>query len=191
MIDEDGNVVSNTYTLNFAYGSGIAVAGAGFLLNNEMDDCAGKFGLPNAYGLLGGDANSVAPGKRPLSSMTPAIVFDDGEPWFATGSPGGSRIITAVLQMIVNVIDHGMNIAAASAAPRMHHQWYPDVLMLESEFSPDTIQALRQRGHDVKISRGGMGSVQTVGLRDGVFLGATDPRRVGAGAVAPDDKPAH
>lgn len=191
VIDADGNVVSNTYTLNFSYGSGIAVAGAGFLLNNEMDDFAGKFGVPNAYGLLGGDANSVAPGKRPLSSMTPAIVFDDGEPWFATGSPGGSRIITAVLQMIVNVIDHGMNIAAASAAPRMHHQWYPDVLMLESEFSPDTIQALRQRGHDVKISRGGMGSVQTVGLRDGVFLGATDPRRVGAGAVAPDDKPAH
>lgn len=191
VIDADGNIVSNTYTLNMSYGSGIAVAGAGFLLNNEMDDFAGKFGVPNAYGLLGGDANSLAPGKRPLSSMTPAIVFDNGEPWFATGSPGGSRIITAVLQMIVNVIDHGMNIAEASAVPRMHHQWYPDVLMLESEFSPDTIQVLRQRGHDVKISRRGMGSVQTVGSRDGVFLGATDPRRSGAGAVSPDDIPAH
>ena len=131
VIDDEGNVVANTYTLNFSYGSAIAVEGAGFLLNNEMDDFVAKAGVPNGYGLLGGDANSIAAGKRPLSSMTPTIVLADGEPWFATGSPGGSRIITTVLQVVVNIIDHGMNLAEAAIAPRMHHQWYPDVLQLE------------------------------------------------------------
>ncbi len=105
VIDRDGNVVSNTTTLNFSFGSGIAVAGAGFLLNNEMDDFSAKAGVPNAYGLLGDEANEIQNGKRPLSSMTPTIVFNEGKAWFATGSPGGSRIITTVLQMIVNVID--------------------------------------------------------------------------------------
>ena len=185
VIDKDGNVVSNTYTLNFSFGSGIAVPGAGFLLNNEMDDFSAKPGVMNAFGMLGGEANSVAAGKRPLSSMTPTIVFADGEPWFATGSPGGSRIITAVLQMIVNVIDHGMNIAEAANAPRMHHQWYPDVLSLESGFSPDTIRLLKERGHDVQDSRSSSGSTQTVAYRDGVFRGASDTRRPGAGSVAP------
>jgi gamma-glutamyltranspeptidase/glutathione hydrolase len=184
VIDADGNVVSNTYTMNFSFGSGIAVAGAGFLLNNEMDDFAAKPGVPNAFGLLGGEANSVAAGKRPLSSMTPVIVFADGEPWFATGSPGGSRIITSVLQMIVNVIDHGMNLAEAVAAPRMHHQWYPDVLQLESGFSPDTVRLLQQRGHEVQGSRSSMGSLQVVGIRNGVFRGASDPRRPNAGSAA-------
>lgn len=192
VIDAGGNIVSNTYTLNLSYGSGIAVAGAGFLLNNEMDDFAVKAGAPDAYGLLGGDANSVAAGKRPLSSMTPAIVFADGEPWFATGSPGGGRIITAVLQMIVNVIDHDMNIAEATAAPRMHHQWYPDILALEDRYSPDTISALEERGHELRIvSWGALGSVQTVALADGEFQGATDPRRVGASAVAPQNVTVH
>jgi gamma-glutamyltranspeptidase/glutathione hydrolase len=185
VIDSDGNVVSNTYTLNFSFGSGVAVPGGGFLLNNEMDDFSAKPGVMNAFGMLGGDANAVAAGKRPLSSMTPTIVFANGEPWFATGSPGGSRIITAVLQMIVNVIDHGMNIAEAASAPRMHHQWYPDVLSLEPGFSPDTIRLLKERGHDVQKSRSSSGSTQTVAYRDGLFRGASDMRRPGAGSVAP------
>lgn len=185
VIDKDGSVVSNTYTLNFSFGSGIAVPGAGFLLNNEMDDFSAKPGVMNAFGMLGGEANSVAAGKRPLSSMTPTIVFAEGQPWFATGSPGGSRIITAVLQMIVNVIDHRMNIAEAANAPRMHHQWYPDVLSLEPGFSPDTIRLLKERGHDVQNSRSSSGSTQTVAYRNGVFRGASDTRRPGAGSVAP------
>lgn len=186
VIDADGNVVSNTYTLNFSYGSGIAVAGAGFLLNNEMDDFSAKSGTPNAYGLIGGAANAIKSDKRPLSSMTPVIVFADGKPWFATGSPGGSRIITTVLQMIVNVIDHGMNIAAATDAPRAHHQWYPDVLRLESGFSPDTVRLLEQRGHTIHNTGNAMGSLQTVGVIGDVFLGASDARRPNAGSVAPD-----
>ena len=185
IIDVDGNVVSNTYTLNLSYGSAISVSGAGFLLNNEMDDFVSKPGTPNAFGLLGGKANSVEAGKRPLSSMTPTIVFADGEPWFATGSPGGSFIITAVLQMIVNVIDHGMNIADASSQPRMHHQWYPDLLRLESGFSPDTIRLLQERGHIVNTPQRSMGSVQTAAYKDGLFRGASDPRRPNSGSAAP------
>ncbi len=185
VIDVDGNVVSNTYTLNLSYGSGISVSGAGFLLNNEMDDFVSKPGVPNAYGLLGDKANSIEAGKRPLSSMTPTIVFADGEPWFAIGSPGGSFIITAVLQTIVNVIDHGMNIADATSQPRMHHQWFPDLLRLEAGISPDTIRMLQQRGHNVKTPQRSMGSVQTVAYKDGTFRGAVDPRKHNAGAVAP------
>jgi gamma-glutamyltranspeptidase/glutathione hydrolase len=185
IIDRDGNVVSNTYTLNFSFGSGIAVPGGGFLMNNEMDDFAAKPGVMNAFGMLGGDANAIDAGKRPLSSMTPTIVFAGGEPWFATGSPGGSRIITVVLQMIVNIIDHGMNIAEAANAPRMHHQWYPDVLFLEPGFSPDTVRLLKERGHDVQDSRSSSGSTQTVAFKDGLFRGASDTRRPGAGSVAP------
>tara|TARA_R110002096_G_scaffold23031_4_gene73580 strand:- start:15063 stop:16808 length:1746 start_codon:yes stop_codon:yes gene_type:complete len=184
VIDSDGNVVSNTYTLNFSFGSAIAVTGAGFLLNNEMDDFSAKPGSANGYGLLGGAANAIASDKRPLSSMTPVIVFADGEPWFATGSPGGSRIITTVLQMIVNVVDHGMNIAEATSAPRAHHQWYPDSLRLEQGVSPDTIRILEERGHLISGNRNSMGSLQSVGMRDGVFFGASDPRRPSAGSVA-------
>ena len=185
VIDSDGNVVSNTTTLNFSFGSGIAVTGAGFLLNNEMDDFSAKSGVPNAYGLIGHEANEIESGKRPLSSMTPAIVLDDGRAWFATGSPGGSRIITTVLQMIVNVVDHGMNIAEAEAAPRMHHQWLPDVLQLESGFSPDTIRILEARGHEVAATQWSMGSLQTVAWKDGVFRGSSDPRRPNAASIAP------
>lgn len=187
VIDAQGNVVSNTYTLNFSYGSSIAVSGAGFLLNNEMDDFVAKPGVPNAYGMLGGDANAIEVGKRPLSSMTPTIVLADGKPWFATGSPGGSRIITTVLQMIVNMIDHGMNIADATAAPRIHHQWYPDVLALEPRISPDTIELLRERGHEIREAQFSMGSVQAVAVSDGVFRGAADPRRPNAGSRTPDE----
>lgn len=186
VMDSDGNVVANTYTMNFSFGSGIAVPGAGFLLNNEMDDFSAKPGVMNAFGMLGGDANEVAAGKRPLSSMTPTMVFADGEPWFATGSPGGSRIITVVLQMIVNVIDHGMNLAEAANAPRMHHQWFPDVLTLEPGFSPDTIRLLQQRGHDVQNSRSSSGSTQSVGFSNGLYQGASDTRRPGAGSATPD-----
>jgi len=185
IMDSDGNVVSNTYTLNFSFGSGIAVPGGGFLLNNEMSDFAAKPGVMNAFGMLGGEANAIEAGKRPLSSMTPTIVFSNGEPWFATGSPGGSRIITVVLQMIINVIDHGMNIAEAANAPRMHHQWFPNVLYLEPGFSPDTIRILKERGHDVQGSRRSSGSTQTVAYKDDLFRGASDTRRPGAGSVAP------
>jgi gamma-glutamyltranspeptidase/glutathione hydrolase len=186
VIDADGNMVATTTTLNFSFGSAISVPGAGFLLNNEMDDFVSKPGVPNAYGLLGGEANAIESGKRPLSSMTPTIVLADGKPWFATGSPGGSRIITTVLQMIVNMVDHGMNLAEATIAPRMHHQWYPDVLQLESGISPDTVRLLREKGHDIQDSRYSMGSLQSVSVKDGVFRGASDTRRPNAGSAAPD-----
>ncbi|MDJ0906835.1 MAG: gamma-glutamyltransferase [Woeseiaceae bacterium] len=185
VMDAAGNVVANTYTLNGSYGSAISVPGAGFLLNNEMEDFVSKPGTPNMFGLLGGEANAVQALKRPLSSMTPVIVFKDGEPWFATGSPGGARIITAVLQMIVNVIDHGMNIADAKHRPRIHHQWFPDKLTIEVGFGVDTIRLLEERGHTVDI-RGSLGtSLQSVAYKDGLFRGASDPRRPNSGAAAP------
>ena len=178
-MDEAGNVVSNTYTINFSYGSGIVAAGTGILLNNEMDDFSAKPGVPNAYGLIGGEANAIAPGKRPLSSMTPTIVFKDGRPWLATGSPGGSRIITTVLQILVNSIDFEMNIAAATNAPRVHHQWLPEELRVEAGLSPDTLAALAALGHEVVVKRT-MGSTQSVKRSDGRFAGASDPRQPGA-----------
>ena len=185
VMDAAGNVVANTYTLNGSYGSAISVPGAGFLLNNEMEDFVSKPGTPNMFGLLGGEANSVEALKRPLSSMTPAIVFRDGEPWFATGSPGGARIITAVLQMIVNMIDHGMNIADATHRPRIHHQWFPDKLTIEVGFGVDTIRLLEERGHTLDV-RGSLGtSLQSVAYKDGLFRGASDPRRPNSGAAAP------
>jgi len=186
VIDADGNMVANTYTLNFTFGSGISVDGAGFLLNNEMGDFVAKPETPNAFGLLGGDANSIEPGKRPLSSMVPVILFGDDGSAIATGSMGGSRIITGVLQTIVNIVDHGMNIAEAAAAPRMHHQWYPDRLQLEPGFSPDTIRILEERGHEVLGSTYSMGSTQTVSFQDGLFRGASDTRRPNAASSAPE-----
>jgi gamma-glutamyltranspeptidase/glutathione hydrolase len=184
IMDRYGNAVANTYTLNFSYGSGISVPGAGFLLNNEMDDFASKPGVPNAFGLLGGEANAVQGGKRPLSSMTPTMVFREGKPWLVTGSPGGSQILTTVLQMIVNVVDHGMNIADATNVPRMHHQWFPDTLLLESGFSPDTVVELEKRGHTIHPSDG-MGSLQSVMRDNALFQGASDPRRPEAGSAGP------
>lgn len=178
IMDAAGNVVSNTYTLNFSYGSGIVAAETGILMNNEMDDFSAKPGVPNFFGLIGGEANAIGPGKRPLSSMTPTIVFKNGKPWFATGSPGGSRIITTVLQIIMNVVDHEMNIAAATAASRIHHQWLPDKLRVEVGISPDTLDRLSAMGHEIVV-RDAMGSTQTVMRVDGAFLGASDPRRVG------------
>jgi len=184
--DVDGNFVTNTYTINTSYGSAISVAGAGFLLNNEMEDFVSKPGVPNVFGLLGGEANAVEALKRPLSSMTPFIVFnDEGKPWFSAGSPGGSRIITAALQMIVNVIDHGRGIADALSMPRIHHQWFPDQLQVESIHSPDTLAILRERGHDVNNVQSTFTSLQAVAIVDGVFQGASDPRRPDAAAIAP------
>ena len=187
VIDRDGNIVANTYTLNFTFGSGISVEGAGFLLNNEMADFVARPDTPNAFGLLGGDANAIEPGKRPLSSMTPTLLFGEDGSVVATGSMGGSRIIMGVLQTIVNIVDHGMNIAEAAAAPRMHHQWLPDNLQLEPGFSPDTIRILRERGHEVLDSRYSMGSTQTVSWQDGLFRGASDPRRPESATIAPAD----
>ena len=184
IIDRHGNAVSNTFTLNFSYGSGISVPGAGFLLNNEMDDFSAKPGVPNAFGLTGGEANAIEAGKRPLSSMTPTIVLRNDLPWLVTGSPGGSQIITSVMQMIVNVIDHGMNIADATHAPRIHHQWLPDELRLESGISPDTVRLLEARGHRIVPSEG-MGSLQSAGFFDELYRGASDPRRPQAGSVGP------
>ncbi len=177
VVDKDGNAVSNTYTLNFLFGSGLVAEGTGILLNNEMDDFSAKPGVPNAYGLIGGDANAVEAGKRPLSSMSPTIVLKDGKTFLVTGSPGGSRIITTVLQVIMNVVDHGMNVAEASAAPRMHHQWLPDELRVEDGFSPDTLKLLEAMGHTVAV-KSTMGSTQSIMRRDdGALFGASDPRR--------------
>lgn len=184
IIDKDGNAVSNTYTINFSYGSGLVAEGTGVLMNNEMDDFSAKPGVPNAYGLVGGDANAVEPGKRPLSSMTPTIVKRDGAVWLVTGSPGGARIITTVLQVIMNMVDHDMNVAEASTAPRIHHQWLPDELRIEEGISLDTQRALRAKGHVLSLEEV-MGSTQSV-TRDpetGFLLGASDPRRAGAATV--------
>ena len=180
VVDKDGNAVSNTYTINFSYGTGLVAQGTGILLNNEMDDFSAKPGVPNAYGLIGGDANSIEPGKRPLSSMSPTIVLKDNELFLVTGSPGGSRIITTTLQVIMNVIDHGMNISAATNAARIHHQWLPDEIRVEKGLSKDTVEALIEKGHKVKI-KNAMGSTQSIMVSpEGYRLGASDPRRSGA-----------
>ena len=186
IMDSMGNAVANTYTLNFSYGSGITIPGTGMLINNEMDDFSAKPGVPNAYGLLGEEANAIEAHKRPLSSMTPTIVFKEGKPWLVTGSPGGSRIISIVLQQIVNVVDFGMNSADAAARPRMHHQWEPDRLQLDPGFSPDSIHLLETMGHDVQVSGRAWGSVQNIVSQDGRFFGGADPRSADAAALGPD-----
>lgn len=180
--DESGLAVSNTYTLNFSYGSGIAVPEAGFLLNNEMDDFSAKPGVPNAFGLIGGKANAVAPGKRMLSSMTPTIVKHDGKNFLITGSPGGSRIITTTLEVISNVIDHGMNIQSAVSAPRFHDQWLPDELRIEDGFSPDTLRLLEGMGHHV-VQQSAMGASQSILINKNGFQGGADPRRETSSAI--------
>jgi gamma-glutamyltranspeptidase/glutathione hydrolase len=177
--DSHGNVVSNTYTLNFSFGSHIAVPGTGMLLNNEMADFAASPGQANAFGLIEGEANKIEPGKRPLSSMSPTMVFRDGKPWLATGSPGGSLIITTVLQTLLNAMEFDMNIAAAAAGARVHHQWMPDKLRIERGISPDTINLLQGMGHQVEIGNRTLGRTQSIMLDDGWLLGATDTRRPG------------
>jgi gamma-glutamyltranspeptidase / glutathione hydrolase len=182
VVDRFGNAVANTYTLNFSYGVGLVAEGTGIILNNELDDFAVKPDAPNAYGLIGYEANAPGPGKRPLSSMTPTIVLKDGKPFLVTGSPGGSRIITAVLQVVVDVIDRGMDIASAESAPRIHNQWLPDVVFAEPGVSPELIAALQARGDKVVATRP-FTSVNSIVVTPDEFIGAADPRTRGGLAV--------
>ena len=183
IVDKFGNAVANTYTINFSYGSGIVVEGAGFLLNNEMDDFSAKPGVPNAYGLIGGEANKIEPHKRMLSSMSPTIVMKNGKNFLVAGSPGGSRIITTTLQVIMNVIDHRLNVQAAVSAPRIHHQWLPDEIRIEQGISPDTIRLLESMGHTV-TEKASMGAIQSVMIaEDGTMYGGADPRRSTSAAM--------
>jgi gamma-glutamyltranspeptidase/glutathione hydrolase len=184
VVDGEGNAVANTYTLNWGYGSGVTAKGTGILLNNEMDDFAAKPGTPNLFGLIQGERNAVGPRKRPLSSMTPTFVMrEDGTLWFTIGSPGGPTIINTVLQVIVNIVDHGMNIQQAIDAPRIHHQWLPDEVAYEPYgLSADTERALEQRGHKLEARPSYMGDAEGIMIEEktGVRLGASDPRDEGA-----------
>jgi gamma-glutamyltranspeptidase / glutathione hydrolase len=182
IVDSSGNAVSNTYTLNFPYGVGLVADGTGVLLNNELDDFTAAPGASNAFGLVGFEANLPGSGKRPLSSMTPTIVLKDGRAVLVTGSPGGSRIISAVLQVVVNVLDYKMDVAAAVAAPRLHHQWLPDVVRVERGFTDDVLAELRARGHEV-IEPLGQSSANSIAVTPNGLLGAPDPRTRGAEAA--------
>jgi gamma-glutamyltranspeptidase / glutathione hydrolase len=182
VVDGFGNAVSNTYTLNFSYGVGLVAEGTGVLLNNELDDFTAAPGASNAYGLVGFEANLPGPGKRPLSSMSPTIVLKDGKVELVTGSPGGSRIISTVLQVIVNVIDYHMDVAAAVAAPRLHHQWLPDEVRIERGFAEDALAGLRAKGHRL-VEPMGQTSANSIAVTPGGLLGAPDPRTRGADAA--------
>jgi gamma-glutamyltranspeptidase/glutathione hydrolase len=182
VIDRDGNAVSNTYTLNFSYGLGLVAGSTGVLLNNELDDFTAKPGTANAYGLVGFNANLPGPNKRPLSSMTPTIVLKDGKPFLITGSPGGSRIITAVLQVIVNAIDFHMPIDQAVSAPRLHNQWQPDETYAEPGFAPELIDALKARGHKIVATEPHTAANSIEVTPDG-YVGAADTRTRGARAA--------
>lgn len=185
VVDAEGNMVGNTYTLMFTFGSGVVIEGTGILMNNNMGNFTLRSDIPDAFGLMGSENNLISPNRRPVSSMSPVMVSRDGEPLLMTGSPGGSKIISANMQMVLNVLEFGMNIADATVAPRIHHQWQPDVMQIESGISPDTVTRLIDLGHNISFSKrsAGMGSLQTVMWRDGVFYGYSDPRRPGAGAV--------
>jgi gamma-glutamyltranspeptidase / glutathione hydrolase len=182
VVDSRGNAVSNTYTLNFPYGVGLVAEGTGVLLNNELDDFTAAPGASNAFGLVGFEANLPGPGKRPLSSMSPTIVLKDGKPVLVTGSPGGSRIISTVLQVIINVLDYHMDVAAAVAAPRLHHQWLPDVVRVERGFADDALAGLRAKGHQV-VDQLGQTSANSIAVTPNGLLGAPDPRTRGAEAA--------
>ncbi|MGD0185979.1 MAG: gamma-glutamyltransferase [Roseiarcus sp.] len=183
VVDDAGDAVANTYTLNFSYGCGLVAEGTGVLLNNELDDFAARPGDANAYGLIGGEANAPGPNKRPLSSMSPTLVFKDGQIELVTGSPGGPRIITTVLQIILDVIDFGLNVAEAEEAPRVHDQGFPDELRIERGLSPDTVRLLQGMGYTVVV-REAMGSANTIARSaDGTLTGASDPRQRGTLAV--------
>ncbi len=182
VVDSGGNAVSNTYTLNFPYGVGLVAEGTGVLLNNELDDFTAAPGASNAFGLVGFEANLPGPGKRPLSSMSPTIVLKDGKPVLVTGSPGGSRIISAVLQIVIGVLDYRMDVAAAVAAPRIHHQWMPDVVRAEHGFPDEVLAGLRAKGHEVVVPLG-QTSANSIAITPNGLLGAPDPRTRGAAAV--------
>ena len=188
VVDDEGNMIGNTYTLMFSFGSGVVIEGTGILMNNNMGNFTLRSDIPDAFGLMGSDNNLIRPSRRPVSSMSPVMLLKDGEPILMTGSPGGSKIISANMQMVLNVVEFGMNIADASVAPRIHHQWRPDVLEIESGISPDTVSLLIEKGQNIKFSQrsAGMGSLQTVMSRDGIFYGYSDPRRPGAAAVGVD-----
>lgn len=189
VVDSEGNMVGNTYTLMFSFGSGVVIEGTGILMNNNMGNFTLRPDIPDAFGLLGSENNMINAFRRPVSSMSPVLVSKDGNPYFMTGSPGGSKIISANMQMVLNVLEYGMNIGDAAVAPRIHHQWYPEELLLESGISPDTIKLLRKKGHKINFTRNSsvMGSLQTVMSKDGQFYGYSDPRRPGAGAVGVDE----
>lgn len=179
IIDSNGNAVSNTYTLSSSFGSGLTVEGTGILLNNQIHTFSVRAGIEGATGFIASEANKVEAGKRPISSQSPTMVFKDGEPFLILGSPGGSRIINAVAQLIVNVIDHDMNIADATHQPRIHHQWVPNILEVEPGFNPDTQAALSALGHDVEVTFT-MGSTQSIHVDGGYIFGSSDPRRPNA-----------
>jgi gamma-glutamyltranspeptidase/glutathione hydrolase len=184
IVDGSGNAVSNTYTLNGGYGSGVTIPGTGILMNNEMDDFSSKPGFPNAYGLVHGEANAIAPAKRPLSAMTPTIVMRDGKLFMVLGSPGGPTIINTVLQTLINVVDFKMTIQEAVDAPRIHHQWMPDKIELERVgFAADVLDALKAKGHALEARRS-IGDCHAILIdpETGVRLGAADPRLDGKAA---------
>jgi gamma-glutamyltranspeptidase / glutathione hydrolase len=182
VVDDQGNAVSNTYTLNFSYGVGLVADGTGVLLNNELDDFTAAPGASNAYGLVGFAPNLPGPRKRPLSSMSPTIVLKDGKPVLVTGSPGGSRIISTVLQVIVNVLDYHMNIEDAVATPRLHEQWLPDEVRIERGFPDDVIAALKAKGHTVVVPLG-QTSANSIAITERGLEGAPDPRTRGSAAA--------
>jgi gamma-glutamyltranspeptidase/glutathione hydrolase len=181
VVDAEGNAVSNTYTLRDGYGGGITVEGAGFLLNNVMDEFAAKAGAPNAFGFPAGEANTIAPGKRPVSSQTPTIGVKDGKLAFVVGTPGGTTIPNTVLQVVLNLIDHGMNVQEAVDAPRIHHQWLPDEVRYERfGLAADVIRGLEARGHKLvpsdRVAVIGMVHAIAIDQKTGVRLGASDAR---------------
>jgi gamma-glutamyltranspeptidase/glutathione hydrolase len=182
VVDQFGNAVANTTSLNLNYGLGLVAQGTGILLNNTLDDFAAAPGAPNAFGLIGGSANAPGPGKRPLSSMTPTIVLKDGRPVLVTGAPGGGRIISTVLQVIVNDIDFGLPPAEAVGAPRVHHQWRPDEVVAEPSLPAATIRALEKRGHAVRVGPP-FGSAHSIAITPQGLVGVADPRASGSGAV--------
>ncbi len=188
VVDDEGNMVGNTYTLMFSFGSGVVIEGTGILMNNNMGNFTLRSDIPDAFGLMGSENNLIRPHRRPVSSMSPVLVSRDGKPYLMTGSPGGSKIISANMQMVLNVLEFGMNIADAAVAPRIHHQWKPDVLEIESGISPDTVARLIDLGQNINFSQrsAGMGSLQTVMWEDGIFYGYSDPRRPGAAAIGVD-----
>jgi len=180
VVDAEGNAVAVTTTLNDSFGSRVTAEGLGFLLNDEMDDFAAKQGVPNIYGLIQGPANAIAPGKRPLSAMTPTIVLKDGKPFLILGSPGGPRIITIVANILIGVVDFSLDIQEAVNAPRFHHQWLPDQIFVEDRLSPDTMNVLRSKGHKLKIDyTWGDGECIMIDPKTSERLGASDGRNNG------------
>jgi gamma-glutamyltranspeptidase/glutathione hydrolase len=186
VVDKEGNAVSNTYTLNTSFGSGVVIPGTGILMNNEMDDFATQPGKPNVFGLIQSDKNAVGPGKRPLSSMTPTFVLREGHLFLVLGSPGGPTIINTVLQTVLNVVDHKMTIQQAVAAPRFHHQWMPDLIAWERFGLPDDLRrAMEGRGHRFAVAGTLMGSCQAIAIQTQTKerLVGVDPRVPSAGAA--------